>query len=562
MDRFALPPPSTERFMLDRETVAVLQAAPFNRVAALWQAVEDEFGLDGVRALGRQDRYYLLVNILGRADAWHPWLYARSREVEAAPDDYLDLWAREHYKSTIITFAGTIQEILNDPEITIAIFSHTKPVAKKFESQIRFELETNEYLKGLYPDVLFANPKRESPRWSEEKGIVVRRKSNPKEGTVEAHGLVDGQPTGGHYKLRIYDDVVTRESVTTPDQVKKTTDAWSLSDNLGAKQEDPETGQIRPARKWHIGTRYSFGDSYAVMLKMGALKPRIYAATNNGAVDGVPVFFTKEQWAEKRKTQVPAILAAQLLQNPAAGNEAMFRKEWLKFTDIRPKTLNIYIMGDPARAKKKNSDKTAIAVIGYDAGRNKYLLDGYHHRMNLRERWVALKNLYQRWVAEPGVQVVRVGWESYGLQNDIEYFEERMEVDEIAFSIEELNWPNDDTNSKVDRIQRLVPDFMQGKFFLTGVYLDNEGKPVETKNQKKCREAGESYRILLPTRRMDENRTMYALNKGFLEQFFDYPFVPHEDLLDACSRIYDMDPRPPQLVNERDLMPEIYADGV
>jgi hypothetical protein len=47
------------------------------------------------------------------------------------------------------------------------------------------------------------------------------RQSNPKEATVEAHGLVDGQPTGAHFRLRIYDDVVTLESVTTPEQVKK-----------------------------------------------------------------------------------------------------------------------------------------------------------------------------------------------------------------------------------------------------------------------------------------------------------------------------------------------------
>jgi hypothetical protein len=159
-------------------------------------------------------------------------------KVEKDPDGHLDLWAREHYKSTIITFAGAIQEILRNPEITIGIFSHTAPHAKKFLSQVKGELETNTRFQALFPDVLYARPDKESPLWSVEKGIVVKRKSNPKEATVEAHGLVDGQPIGAHFQLLIYDDVVVPASVSTPEQVKKTTDMHALSDNLGARGAD------------------------------------------------------------------------------------------------------------------------------------------------------------------------------------------------------------------------------------------------------------------------------------------------------------------------------------
>ena len=60
-------------------------------------------------ALGRADLFFLLTRLMGRKDANNSWCFDRSKEVAANPDGYLDLWAREHYKSTIITVALSIQ---------------------------------------------------------------------------------------------------------------------------------------------------------------------------------------------------------------------------------------------------------------------------------------------------------------------------------------------------------------------------------------------------------------------------------------------------------------------
>ena len=527
-----------------------LQAAPFDHIADLWGIVESEYGLDGQAWLGRNDRYYLLTRLLHRPDAVHPWLYARCREVEADPDGHIDLWAREHYKSTVITLAGVIQEIVRDPELTVGIFSHTKSVARKFLAQIKLELESNRDLQALYPDVLWADPQREAPRWSIDGGLIVKRKSNPKEATIEGHGLVDGMPTGAHFGLLVYDDVVTLESVGTPEQVTKTTEAWRLSDNLGARDAK---GNIR---KWHIGTRYSFADTYQTILDEKQLKPRIYPATEDGTVDGKPVFLTQEAWEQKKKVQQGPVLAAQMLQDPAAGNQAMFRKEWLKFGDTRPSTLTIWIMCDPASSRKKGSDRTAIPVIGIDAANNKYLLDGYHHRMGLTERWTALKTLRAHWIRQPGVQSVRVGYERYGMTSDLEYFEERMTADRDAWEIVELAWPREGPGSKADRVQRLEPDFRNGRFYLAQV------TDSETTNQRRMRDEGQPHRIFAPTKRRDENGSVYSLNKNFLDEFLKFPYSAHDDLIDAVSRIYDMDPVPPVIVDQRSLEPEVFKDGI
>ena len=55
------------------------------------------------RQLAQTDLFYLLVYVLGRNDVNHDWIFARCREVEAQPNEYLDLWARDHFKSSLIT---------------------------------------------------------------------------------------------------------------------------------------------------------------------------------------------------------------------------------------------------------------------------------------------------------------------------------------------------------------------------------------------------------------------------------------------------------------------------
>jgi hypothetical protein len=141
------------------------------------------------------------------------------------------------------------------------------------------------------------------------------------------------------------------------------------------------------------------------IIERGALKLRVYPATDDGTADGKPVFLSEAAWADLKTKQGPATLACQQLMNPAAGQQAMFRREWLSFLDVRPATLNVYIMVDPAHSKKKGSDNTAMAVIGVDTALNKYLLDGYRHKMGLRERWLAMRNLRRYWAQQPGVQM-------------------------------------------------------------------------------------------------------------------------------------------------------------
>jgi hypothetical protein len=153
-----------------------------------------------------------------------------------------------------------------------------------------------------------------------------------------------------------------------------------------------------------------------------------------------------------------------------------------------------------------------------------------------------------------GVQGVWVGYEAFGAQADLDYFAERMEVELESFPIEELKWPRDGEGSKDDRVQRLGPDFRAHKFF---VPLDSK---TLTSQQERCKNIGQSYRISKPIKKRDSDNDIYDLSVMFKEQMMFYPFAPLKDLIDAASRIYDMEPRPPVIIDESELEPEATID--
>ena len=513
-----------------------LQSLPYEQIGKVYADLMSDEGVSDadLAYIARHDRYFLLVIVFGRHDALHPWIYARCREVEKDPDGYLDLWARGHYKSTIITYAGAIQAILNDPEETIAIFAHVRGIAKAFLAQIKRELEGNEFLKRLFPEILWDEPRRYAPTWSLDAGLIVKRTTNPKEASFEAHGLVDGQPTSRHFGLRIYDDTVSREAVTTGEQIQKTTEAFDLSQNLGPVH-------IEEGRMWMVGTRYSFSDTYHTIMERGAIKPRIYAATDDGSFDGHPVLLTEEGWENLKNSRTKESIACQQLQNPAIGSNKSFDPEWIQWWEVRPHVVNIYIMFDPAKTKNRNADRSAIMVVAIDSHRNKYLVDGAIHRMSLSERWVALRDMRKKWLKVAGVQLVKVGYEKFSAQADLEYFEEQMEAKNEYFKIHELAWAREGSSSKIDRIQRLEPDFRNGRF-----YFPRNNSEGFTRNQLEAEKQGKKHLVSKQVKRMDEEGRVYDVIEHLINnEYIFFPNTTNDDGLDALSRIYDMEPSPP-----------------
>lgn len=464
---------------------------------SLYAEVLNAHDPNAIRELCLNDLFFLLSIACRRADMNRDWIYARCREVESAPDGYIDLWSREHYKSTIITFGLTVQDILRDPDVTIGIFSHTRPIAKAFLFQIKSELEKNAFLQDLFPEVLYKNPFKDSPKWSLDDGIIVKRKSNPKESTVEAWGLVDGQPTSKHYTRLVYDDVVTKDSVTSPEMINKTTESFMLSLNLAGAN----------CKKRIPGTRYHQNDTYASIIERGTAKPRIYPATDDGTLQGKPVLWTQEVFDEKVRDMNSYVASCQLLQNPVADNMMGFKKEWLVYYNLIQKAhrsrWNHYILVDPASSKGKKSDYTVMAVIALAPDKNYYLVDGLRDRLNLTERTASLFSLVRKW------KPLNVGYEKYGLQSDIEHIKYVQEVEGYRFRITELGG----SAPKNDRIRRLTPLFEQGRFYLPKrlMFISSEGKAVD------------------------------FVSTFIMSEYENFPVSTHDDMLDCMSRVVDED---------------------
>ncbi len=486
-----------------------------------------------------QESLFFLLYFVLRVPVNHPWLVERIKEVQDCHDMTIDLWGREHFKSTIITYGLNIQKILRDPNIRIGIFSHTRKIAQDFLRRIKLTFEENDFLKALFPDILYEKPLSQSPKWSEDDGILVKRQSIFQEMTVEAWGLTDGMPTSKHFDRLNYDDIVTRESVTTPDQIKKVDDSFKLSDNLGA--DDIVTG--RRGERGVIGTTYHFNDQYEKLKRDSGWDPIKKQYTRQHQIgdwiirihpsigeDGRPVLLSEESIAGRRKKQGPYVFACQHLLTPIAKEDQRFRYEWIQWYKKLPDNLTLFLLCDPANEKKKKrtgSDYTVYWLWGIDSRNNRFLVDLVRDRLNLTERWEHLKKIIRKW---PNIQ--KIGYEQYGMTADIQHFEKMMEVESFYFPRPvELSG---NRLSKEDRIARLIPQFEKGKIWLPErlLYQDKEGHTID-------------------------------LVKVFIdEEYLFFPFSPHDDVLDAASRIEDEDfniwlpydgptdpaddPRPPQ----------------
>lgn len=196
------------------------------------------------------DLRFLVTKVMGMTRWSSPLHDDLVETIESPGDRKLILLPRGHQKSTIVTVAWVIQQLLRDPNIRVQIISATWKLSKDLLHQIKAVLTTT-----VLPEI-FGSFCTNQTRWTTEFIDIAQRTRHTKDPSISTAGIDTGK-TGSHCDLMVCDDVVSPENSTTAEMVRKTIDSYR--DCLPLL--DPGGKLIV------IGTRYSMSDLYGSLLE-------------------------------------------------------------------------------------------------------------------------------------------------------------------------------------------------------------------------------------------------------------------------------------------------------
>ena len=301
----------------------------------------------------------------------------------------LVLTPRGWVKSYVITIGWTIQRLLRNlvsgkREHQI-ISNATIPNAKSFLEKIKYNLQYNDLLRGLFREWIPRDPENEAEKWTQDY-IQLR-------GCMIETGSVEGNLVSQHYKVMINDDLVNRDNSATKDQLLKTQDWWKLAQSL----------LLSSGVEINIGTRWAHDDLYGYFIEtflepdfdyMSTGKPIVELHKGNYHVlwmdcweDPVaetgstfPTLFPEAYLKELQKQQGPRF-NGQYRNNPLALGKNPFQKSWFTRWNLRekPAIRNTIMLIDPSGKADVESDHSGIVVIHLTSDKRGLIEYGKRH---------------------------------------------------------------------------------------------------------------------------------------------------------------------------------------
>ena len=321
---------------------------------------------------GRDDLYWLCKNVLGYSKVQpKPHKELISFMEKSTKRTRLILMPRGSFKSSVITVAYTIQQMIRNPNIRILISSETQNKSIKFVSEIKAHIEGNEKFKALY-----GNWMNRGNIWKSNEFVIKPRTRPKKEPTIMAGSLERGSLTGLHFDYVVLDDVVSQANTNNEDQIEKTINHYKLLLSV----LDPGGFITTIGTVWGAYSLYSFlNDPEGPEFENTNYFHR--AAEDNEGKLLMPDILSREFLEQQKKTQGSYIYSCQYLNKADYSTFAFFKEEDIQIYKDPPDGLIYFMSCDPAISLKATSDFTAIIVVGMDFYGNWYIVECVEDKM-------------------------------------------------------------------------------------------------------------------------------------------------------------------------------------
>lgn len=330
------------------------------------ETMPQEFQLEAARQLAKTDLKYLCTKILGFTewDICHDDLVnflAQSRSRFK-----MILMPRETYKTSIVTIAKSIQHVLQDPNVSIMFASAVLGNSESFLEQVRDYFTSKSNLRHLFGDFV-------SEVWNSERIVVKQRTRADKTPTITPSG-VDKSVVSQHYDVIFADDLVTRKTVNTLEQMEKTRRYYSDLMDLLKKPN----GIL-----YVVGTRWDNKDLYGGIIEeedklAESGNPRTFDIHVRKVVeDGKiinPKKFTFEILKDLRAKKGSYDFSCQYENDPTSPTNRIFKPPFRHWQTLPDKMAHV-ITVDPAISKKKDSCDAIVLDSAMSESGQLYLVD-------------------------------------------------------------------------------------------------------------------------------------------------------------------------------------------
>lgn len=394
---------------------------------------------------------------------------------------------RGYYKTTIVTKVHSLQLLLNFPNIRLVLI-HNKQDNSSDNLRTIKEYFLSTSIKQLFPEYIPFGKE-----WGNLSGFSSACKTDiaRSEDSVEAIG-VGTEITGRHWDVAKKDDLVTEDSVTTDEQIKKTED---YDDRFNAGHFTSPKFKIQD----YSGTRYHFADLYSKKQNDKNVKVIKIKLEDGKGNPTHPERFTPADIILIKSGLNPWVYNCQHLLEPEDPARMSFKKEMIQYYDALPASCNFYLLVDPAGQRKKKSDYTVMKVVGIDYLGHRYIADMFRDKIDPKGRIDTGVELIKKW------KIREVGWEEVGLADDCFYLEERRRAEKLSCIITPIKTAK---IAKEDRIRNiLMPEYAKLMWF-----WPKKGTMVK-------------YSTF--------HGRNFDLTEVLEQEFIQFPLSEHDDLLDS-----------------------------